>query len=316
MTNADDIDAIRIGPDPDKLLAYNRQQLSAMLDGELSPDEAKFMLRRLQHDGELAACWERWQVCGDMLRGRHHALLPSDFADRVARGISGGSTPIAAEQAVARSPRFLRWSGGAALAASVALVAVFAARQLPDPMQSPQSPGGQPVIASSSGSAMPAAVALADAADANPASPSPIDVAPAILATALAAAEAPRRNAERRARAQQPRRATTAVAVAEDAAPDAMALAPDDIVPRPRHALAATEAFPTPPTLQPRPWPRAILPGASDASFAVGYGRLPMLTASADEYDPFRPQLADPSITTSPASTVPTETAGGANRTP
>ena len=84
MNHADDIDAIGnygIGPDPDKLLLFHRQQLSAMLDGELSPDEAKFMLRRLQHDGELAACWERWQVCGDVLRGRHHALLPSDFAE-------------------------------------------------------------------------------------------------------------------------------------------------------------------------------------------------------------------------------------------
>ena len=57
MNQADDIDALQIGPDPDKLFVYHRQQLSAMLDGELSPDEAKFMLRRLQHDTELATCW-------------------------------------------------------------------------------------------------------------------------------------------------------------------------------------------------------------------------------------------------------------------
>src|SRR5690606_36407727 len=62
---------------PDRLYAHNRRQLSAMLDGELSPDQARFMLRRLQHDGELAACWERWQVCGDVLRGRGHSLLPA-----------------------------------------------------------------------------------------------------------------------------------------------------------------------------------------------------------------------------------------------
>ena len=59
----------------DKLYDHHRQQLSAMLDGELPPDQAKFMLRRLEHDRELAACWERWQVCGDVLRGRHEALL-------------------------------------------------------------------------------------------------------------------------------------------------------------------------------------------------------------------------------------------------
>ena len=54
MNHADDIDAMQIGPDPDKLLVYHRRQLSAMLDGELSPDEAKFMLRRLQHQRRIA----------------------------------------------------------------------------------------------------------------------------------------------------------------------------------------------------------------------------------------------------------------------
>ena len=65
----DDID-IEFQPEPDRLYAHNRRQLSAMLDGELSPDQARFMLRRLQHDTALAACWERWQGCGDVLRGR------------------------------------------------------------------------------------------------------------------------------------------------------------------------------------------------------------------------------------------------------
>ncbi|NZA26934.1 sigma-E factor negative regulatory protein, partial [Luteimonas sp. SJ-92] len=92
---SDDSEALQIGPDPDKLYLYHRQQLSAMLDGELSPDQARFMLRRLQHDVELASCWERWQVCGDVMRGQRNALLPADFAEGVARAIAGGDHALA-----------------------------------------------------------------------------------------------------------------------------------------------------------------------------------------------------------------------------
>ena len=43
-------------PDPghDKLDLHQRQQLSALVDGELAPDQARFLLRRLQHDAELS----------------------------------------------------------------------------------------------------------------------------------------------------------------------------------------------------------------------------------------------------------------------
>ena len=113
---------------PDRLEAHYRRQLSAMLDGELSPDQARFMLRRLQHDRELAARWERWQVCGDVLRGRGHALLPADFSSRVAAAIAApqtaGTAQAAASAGSARPHRLLRWGGGA-LAASVALVALL-----------------------------------------------------------------------------------------------------------------------------------------------------------------------------------------------
>ena len=49
MSPADDIDTLQLGPDPDKLELYHRQQLSAMLDGELPQDQARFLRRRLQH---------------------------------------------------------------------------------------------------------------------------------------------------------------------------------------------------------------------------------------------------------------------------
>ncbi|HSX65013.1 MAG TPA: RseA family anti-sigma factor, partial [Pseudoxanthomonas sp.] len=53
----------------DKLDNHYHLQLSALMDGALAPDQARFLLRRLQHDEELTGCWERWQLLGDVLRG-------------------------------------------------------------------------------------------------------------------------------------------------------------------------------------------------------------------------------------------------------
>src|SRR5690606_20721604 len=147
MIHVDDNEPVQIGPDPDKLFLYHRQQLSAMLDGELSPDEARFMLRRLQHDTVLAAYWERWQVCGDVLRGQRNDLLPPDFARRVAHALAGDAADEAEQPLRRPGPRLGRWGGGAAIAASVALLAVFATRQLPAPGDPPALADAPPLVA-------------------------------------------------------------------------------------------------------------------------------------------------------------------------
>ena len=68
----------------------SREQLSALMDGALPEDQTRFLLRRLQHDAELAANWERWRIAGDAMRGiapTQH--LPVDFAQRVAASLHG-----------------------------------------------------------------------------------------------------------------------------------------------------------------------------------------------------------------------------------
>ena len=42
---------------------FHRERLSAMMDDALSADESRFLLRRMEHDDELADCWQRWQFC-------------------------------------------------------------------------------------------------------------------------------------------------------------------------------------------------------------------------------------------------------------
>ncbi len=124
---------------------FHREQLSAMMDGALSADEARFLLRRMEHDDELADCWERWRFTGDAMRGIAGRALPVDFSRRVGRAIADdialadaveAQTLAVAATPGARRP-LLRWGGGAALAASVALAALIGSRVLSSPDDAP-----------------------------------------------------------------------------------------------------------------------------------------------------------------------------------
>ena len=328
MSQADDIDAMQIGPDPDKLVVYHRQQLSAMLDGELSPDEAKFMLRRLQHDAELATCWERWQVCGDVLRGRRDALLPSDFAARVARAVAGGGPASEAARAqapsVARKPRLVRWGGGAAMAASVALLAVFAGRQLPDPGAAADGTAPAPIVAAgpAAGPSADRAAAPVDARDAGAAAgdrqpASPVQDASGALAAAVAVAEVPRRAAERRSRAQTQRAASRLQSQRQVAeAPVALAAhAPAIRMPDAGVATSVADghfAMPPAATVAARPWPRALLP-AAESAYTVGFGQ----ASREPGFEPFRPREIAGSVAEPAGEGLPrTEPAQGPSARP
>jgi sigma-E factor negative regulatory protein RseA len=108
-----------------------KQQLSALIDGELDADTRRFLLRRLQHEQDLAGCWERWHLGRDLLR--RHPVLPlrADFARRVAMAIAAEPTPARGHGAT-----LLRWTAGAAVAASVALAALLA---VPGPTSAPDA---------------------------------------------------------------------------------------------------------------------------------------------------------------------------------
>ncbi len=277
---------------PDKLYEHHRQQLSAMLDGALSPDAARFMLRRLQHDVELASCWERWQVCGDVLRGQRNALLPADFAQCVARALANEHTAPAVTTMAAK-PRWARWGGGAALAASVAVAALFVVRQTPsavDPVT--VDPASQIVAASSptpaTGVEIPTPLPEAPAPSPQPAAP---DTAAQLAATAVAVAEVPRRAAARRSRGQSQRAALRTPARASEA-PAVVAVANTPVLaPAMSNAAANVDPFGAQALTAPsRPWPRAILPNfPATGALTVDYGN-----SGASSFYPFEPRVAAP----------------------
>ena len=104
-----------------------REQLSALLDGELPAQEQSLLLARLARDPDLRARWSNYQLIGDGLRKGLPAQVDLDFADRVMRAIDDlPAQPAGKSSAVLR---VLKPLVGLAVAASVAVVAVLAVQQ-------------------------------------------------------------------------------------------------------------------------------------------------------------------------------------------
>jgi negative regulator of sigma E activity len=281
----------------DKVLDHTREQLSALFDGELALDEARFLERRLQHDAALAGCVSRWQAIGDAMRGQAEALAPAGFPERVAAAVAAEAMPLPAARPAGRLLR-RSWMPGAALAASVALVALFATRQVAD------QPDGEAPAAQVAQAAVPDA-----ASTSAPATPARVPAQPAPqvpgheaaqLAAAVAVAEVPRRAAARRApasRGQAQRAAATRAARAADAQPQFAVAAvgtPANALPpavQGKNPFAPAEAA-SQQAVASRPWPRALLPSAG--TFNVGYGNLQSGNVQdvRDAFHPFRPRTA------------------------
>lgn len=100
-------------PDP-------REQLSAMMDGELQRDAMRFVLKRCESDSELGECWQRWHLAGEVMRGGKPMPLRIDLVRAVSLAIEDETRP-----AVGVGRTVLRWGGGFAVAASVALAALL-----------------------------------------------------------------------------------------------------------------------------------------------------------------------------------------------
>ncbi len=119
-----------------------QEQLSALMDGELSRDELRFLLRRIESDADLAQRWSRYQVASAVLKRQYAGpLSDGQFATAVITRLDSGAMPV-------RQPmtgRLLRWAGGGAIAASVAVLALVATRPAGTDGGMPAS--GTPVVA-------------------------------------------------------------------------------------------------------------------------------------------------------------------------
>src|ERR1700722_19561574 len=123
--------------------ANYQEHLSALMDGELSRDETRFLLRRLEADAQLATSWSSYQIISQVMQKRFAAPMRANFAEAV-------MVSIAAEKVQANRGGLLRWAGGGAIAAAVAVFALTATRPLSD------SQPGQPAVAAVANATRPA----------------------------------------------------------------------------------------------------------------------------------------------------------------
>ncbi len=273
----------------DKIDNHYQQQLSAWMDGDLPSDEARFLLRRLQHDDELASRLGRWQLCGDVLRGQAQAPAPAGFAERVAAAVNAEPSLLAASATAPRARSNLRVWGGGALAASVAAIALFMVRQ--------QVPDETPVPSTASVAGQSSAVATGNAGSALPGS------SPRVLTEGNASvASAPRRQADsnqRRSATRTQQAASRSVASAR--LPErVVATAASAAVPV-VHAIASApsatssqrDPFSNVQIGSPsaRPWPRAVSPQypSSSGGFNAGFSS----DRAAQTFYPFEPRMAE-----------------------
>jgi negative regulator of sigma E activity len=94
------------------------EDLSALVDGALGKSETVFLLRRLENDAELRACYSRYHLIRDCLRNPATAMpMTGDLAGRIQLAIVQESQP----------GRALPWRGGLQWAAGFFTAAIVAA---------------------------------------------------------------------------------------------------------------------------------------------------------------------------------------------
>ena len=107
-----------------------KMQISAFVDGELPEAEAQLLLRRLSQDFAMRQQAAEYLALGRAMRGQRSIAAVGDLRGRIAAAIDDklGEADLAAIEATGR--RYLRPLTGIAIAATVAVAAVFGLQQL------------------------------------------------------------------------------------------------------------------------------------------------------------------------------------------
>jgi len=108
----------------------SREHLSCLMDGEINRETGRFLVRRLGADRELRKTWARYHLLRDCLRHQEGELVADDLCGKVQQALAGEALQIAPRRF---ATAWLKPVAGVAVAASVALMAVFAVGPGQDP---------------------------------------------------------------------------------------------------------------------------------------------------------------------------------------
>lgn len=106
-----------------------KMQLSAFVDGELPENESELLLRRLSQDAELRQQVSEYLAVGRVMRGEPTITGLDALRDRVAAAIDDGEAPAETLDPAPASSVLTRPIAGLAVAATVALAALFGVQQ-------------------------------------------------------------------------------------------------------------------------------------------------------------------------------------------
>lgn len=127
-------------------------KLSSYVDGVCTEIERRAVENSL-NDPEMRACWARYHLIGQVMRAELPPYLDRQFGDRLRQAL--GAEPVVLSPA-RRREHWTRPLAGAAIAATVAAVAVFGVRNMGTPTVSPNAaiaispvtlPAGSPLVA-------------------------------------------------------------------------------------------------------------------------------------------------------------------------
>lgn len=125
-----------------KMSEQSHEHLSCLMDGEISRETGRFLVRRLGSDQELCATWARYHVVRDCLRHHEGSLVSTGLSTKVQQAIENEAAP---RPAAGRMAAWLKPAAGLAVAASVALFAIVAVgpgRQAVPPVGEGSAAGG------------------------------------------------------------------------------------------------------------------------------------------------------------------------------
>ena len=188
-----------------------REQMSALLDGELPQDQIGLLVRRMERDAELRRAFGSYVLMGETLRSPGGLTASQAFATRVQALLGEDASAIPASSLGGHAPRrygWLRPAAGVAVAAGTAFAAVLLLR--PDD----QGSGGA-TLADADSAGNP----IADFSAADSASPTPAQsqrLAGYLVAHSQFATPIGRRNVWTSVLAQDPGIARVAYETAED----------------------------------------------------------------------------------------------------
>lgn len=107
------------------------ERLSALLDDELDAAALRDVMGRMREDEELRARWSRYQLMSDVLQGHRFVPQADRLHERVARALENEPVVLAPKSGKGISV-LKKQLLGAAIAASVAAVAILVVQQPPD----------------------------------------------------------------------------------------------------------------------------------------------------------------------------------------